>query len=169
MELASVEQAAAVRSNPAVVRVEAALRAAGIDAPIIVHAVATPTSQSAADVLGCNVAQIAKSVIFRAKQTDEVVLVIASGANRVDEKKVKALVRQGIAKADADFVKAKTGFSIGGVSPLGHLSPPIVLFDESLLAYPLVYPAAGHPNTGFGVEPAALAKAAGARVVDVRQ
>ena len=160
---------ASVLANPSVQRVATALSDAGISTEIIVHEVATPTSQSAAEVLGCDVAQIAKSVIFRAKQTGEAVLVIASGANRVDEKKVKALVGQGIGKADADFVKEKTGFSIGGVAPLGHLIAPITLFDEDLLRFAVIYPAAGHPNTGFPIAPQALAKAARAQVASIKE
>ena len=166
---AAPEKAAAILASGPVLGVIAALKSAAIDTQIIVHEVATPTSQSAADVLGCNVAQIAKSVIFRAKQSNQTVLVIASGANRVDEKKVKALVGQGISKADADFVKSNTGFSIGGVAPLGHATPPIALFDEDLLRFTKIYPAAGHPNTGFAVDPAALAKAAGAQIVAIKE
>lgn len=158
-----------VLANPSVQRVCAAFVEKNIQTEVIVHEVATPSSQSAADVLGCDVAQIAKSVIFRAKQTGQAVLVIASGANRVDEKKVKLLVGQGIAKADAEFVKERTGFSIGGVAPLGHLMAPITLFDEDLLRFEVIYPAAGHPNTGFAVAPRALADAAQARVTSIKE
>ena len=156
-----------VLANASVKRVRAALEAAGIVTEIIVTVEATPSSQAAAEKHGCDVAQIAKSVIFKALASDRVVLVITSGANRVDEARVVEAIGEPIGRADAAFVKARTGFSIGGVAPLGHLDPPLVLFDESLLGFPVIYPAAGHPNTGFAVEPRALAAAAAARVLRV--
>ena len=158
------ENPAAILANPSVERVTAALAAAGIATDIIVHAEPTHSSQAAADVLGIDVAQIAKSVIFRSETSDRVVLVIASGANRVNEARVVAHIGEGIGKATASFVKERTGFTIGGVAPLGHLNPPITLLDESLLRFEVIYPAAGHPNTGFAVAPAVLAAAAGATV-----
>ena len=156
-----------ILANPSVQRVIAALAKAQIVTEIIVHAEPTHSSQAAADVLGIDVAQIAKSVIFRAKTSDRVVLVITSGANRVNEKRVVAETGEAIGKADAAFVKERTGFSIGGVAPIGHLTPPIVLLDETLLQFEQVFPAAGHPNTGFPVHPADLARAAAAKVCSV--
>ncbi len=161
------EQPATILANPSVQRVMAALRDAGIDTKIIVHAEPTHSSQAAADVLGIDVAQIAKSVIFRAATSGRAVLVITSGANRVNEALVVAAIGEAIGKADAAFVKECTGFSIGGVAPLGHLNPPIALLDESLQRFNLVYPAAGHPNTGFPVSPTALAHAARAKICAV--
>ena len=156
-----------ILSNPGVQRVITALAAAQIATEIIVHAEPTHSSQAAADVLGINVAQIAKSIIFRAKTSDRVVLVITSGANRISEKLVMAQIGEAIGKADAAFVKERTGFTIGGVAPLGHLTAPIALFDETLLQFDQVFPAAGHPNTGFSVAPATLAQAAGAVICGV--
>ncbi len=156
-----------VLANSSVKRVQAALAAAGIDADIIVTEEATPSSQAAADKHGCAVAQIAKSVIFRATRSDQVVLVITSGANRVDEDRIVEAIGEPIGRADAAYVKARTGFSIGGVAPLGHLAPPITLFDESLLAFEVIYPAAGHPHTGFAVNPRVLASAVQARILRV--
>lgn len=158
-----------VLSNPSVMRVQAALAAAGIEAEIIVTEEATPSSHAAALKHGCNVAQIAKSVIFRALHSDRVVLVITSGANRVSEARVVTEIGEPIGRADAAYVKERTGFSIGGVAPVGHLAPPITLFDETLLRFAVIYPAAGHPNTGFAVDPNALARAAGARVCTVKE
>ena len=112
-------------------------------------------------------AQIAKSVIFRATTSDRVVLVITSGANRVNEKRVVEEIGEKIGKADADFVKQRTGFSIGGVSPLGHLTPPITLLDADLLKFEQVFPAAGHPNTMFRIAPDELARLANAKVCPV--
>ena len=156
-----------VLANASVRRVQAALAAAGIEAEILVTEDATPSSQAAANKHGCDVAQIAKSVIFRGLESDRVVLVIASGANRVDEARVVAEIGEPIGRADAAFVKRRTGFSIGGVAPIGHLSPPVTLFDLSLLEFDVIYPAAGHPHTGFGIEPGALARAASARICHV--
>ena len=156
-----------VLANASVRRVRAALEAAGIATEIIVTEEATPSSQAAAVKHGCDVAQIAKSVIFKALESDRVVLVITSGANRVDEARGGAAIGEPIGRADAAYVKERTGFSIGGVAPLGHLNPPLALFDETLLGFPVIYPAAGHPHTGFAVAPRALAEAAGARVLRV--
>ena len=161
------EQPEIILANPSVQRVITALRDAGIDTNIIVHAKPTQSAQAAADVLGIEIAQIAKSVIFRGATSDRAVLVITSGANRVNEARVVAAIGEAIGNADAAFVKERTGFSIGGVAPLGHLNPPITLLDETLLRFDLVYPAAGHPNTGFPVHPAALARAAGATICAV--
>ena len=110
-----------VLANGSVRRVQAALEAAGLSTDIIITEEATPSSQAAADKHGCAVAQIAKSVIFHAPRSDRVVLVITSGANRVDERFVVAAIGEAIGRADAAFVKVRTGFSIGGVAPIGHL------------------------------------------------
>ncbi|HEY4373155.1 MAG TPA: YbaK/EbsC family protein [Burkholderiales bacterium] len=156
---------AAVRANPSVQRVAAALEGSG--ARIVVTEEAAHSAAQAAQVLGCELGQIAKSIIFRSKETDRVVLVVTSGANRVDEKRVMEAIGEKIGRADADFVKQRTGFSIGGVSPLGHLTPAITLMDEALMAYAEVYPAAGHPNTMFRIAPAQLAQLAQAKVCTV--
>ncbi len=127
------------------------------------------TSQEAANHLGVAVGQIAKSVIFKRKSDDRAVLVIASGDKRVDEKKVAALTGP-LGRADADFVKARTGFSIGGVAPLAHTEPPLTLIDRKLLRFDVVWAAAGHPNSVFALQPSQLeALTGGAPVVDVVQ
>ncbi len=114
------------------------------------------TSQEAADHLGVAVGQIAKSVIFRRKEDDRAVLVIASGDRRVDERKVAALVGAAIGRADAEFVKRKTGFSIGGVAPLAHAQSATTLLDRELLRFEVVWAAAGHPNAVFPFAPSQL-------------
>jgi len=164
---AAADQEQAVRANPSVVRVAAALQAAGSSAAIVVTAQAAHSAAEAARVLGCDVAQIAKSIIFRGKQSDRPVLVVTSGANRVDEQRVVEAIGEKIGKADADFVKQRTGFSIGGVAPLGHLTPPITLLDQTLLRFAARFPAAGHPNTMFSIAPAELARLTGARICPV--
>ena len=126
------------------------------------------TSQEAADALGVSVGQIAKSVIFRRKADDAAVLVITSGDRRVDEKRVAAITGP-LGRADADFVKARTGFSIGGVSPLAHLTPPVTLIDRELFRFDLIWAAAGHPNGVFPLSPQQLVDLTGAPVADVVQ
>ena len=128
--------------------------------------VSARTSAEAAEALGVEVGQIAKSVVFRRRADDRAVLVVASGDRRVDEAKVAALVGA-IGRADAAFVKASTGFSIGGVSPLAHASAPVVLVDRDLFRFAEVWAAAGHPNAVFRVSPQALEALSGGPVADV--
>ena len=129
---------------------------------------AARTAQQAADQLGIQVGQIAKSIIFRRKSDDAAVLVITSGDRRVDEKKVDAIVGK-TGRADADFVKSKTGFSIGGVSPVGHVEPPVTLIDRELFRFDEVWAAAGHPHGVFKLRPEDLQSLTGAPVADVVQ
>ena len=128
--------------------------------------VSARTSQEAADALGVVVGQIAKSVVFRRKADDAAVLVVTSGDRRVDEKKVAAHVGS-IGRADAEFVKARTGFAIGGVSPVGHVQPPVILIDRELFRFDVVWAAAGHPNGVFALAPGELERLTGAPVADV--
>lgn len=131
---------------------------------------AARTAQQAADALGTQLGQIAKSIIFRRKPDAAAVLVITSGDRRVDEKKVAALVCSGeqkLGRADADFVKASTGFSIGGVSPVGHANTPVTLIDRDLLRFDEIWAAAGHPQGVFRLHPHDLTHLTGAPVVDV--
>ncbi len=133
---------------------------------------AARTAQQAADALGIAVGQIAKSIIFRRKSDDVAVLVVTSGDRRVDEKKVEALVCAGggrLGRADADFVKGATGFSIGGVSPLAHLRPPVTLIDRELFRFSEIWAAAGHPHGVFRLSPQDLVRLTGAPVADVVQ
>lgn len=124
------------------------------------------TAQEAADALGITVGQIAKSIIFRRKSDDVAVLVITSGDRRVDEKKVDAIVGK-TGRADADFVKAATGFTIGGVSPVAHASKPVTLIDRDLFRFDVIWAAAGHPNGVFQLAPQDLEALTGAPVADV--
>ncbi len=129
--------------------------------------VAARTAQEAADALGVELGQIAKSVIFRRRADERAVLVVTSGDRRVDERKVAAHVGP-IGRADAAFVKARTGFSIGGVAPVAHLEPPVVLIDRELFRFDRVWAAAGHPNAVFPLSPADLVRLSGqAPVLDV--
>jgi prolyl-tRNA editing enzyme YbaK/EbsC (Cys-tRNA(Pro) deacylase) len=126
------------------------------------------TCQEAAQALGLQTGQIAKSVIFRRLADEVAVLVVASGDKRVDERKVAALVGP-IGRADAAFVKEQTGFSIGGVSPVGHLTPPVVLIDRELFRFETVWAAAGHPHGVFCLRPADLPILTDGPVADVVQ
>lgn len=128
--------------------------------------VAARTCQEAAEALGVAVGQIAKSVIFKRHDDDVTVLVVTSGDKRVDEVKVAAIVGP-LGRADAAFVKARTGFTIGGVSPVAHVSTPVTLIDRELFRFDEVWAAAGHPNGVFRASPAQLEALTGARVADV--
>jgi prolyl-tRNA editing enzyme YbaK/EbsC (Cys-tRNA(Pro) deacylase)/predicted Fe-S protein YdhL (DUF1289 family) len=131
---------------------------------------AARTAQQAADALGVELGQIAKSIVFRRKSDDVAVLVVTSGDRRVDERKLEALVcpdGKRIGRADAAFVKAKTGFSIGGVSPLAQAGDVVTLIDRSLMRFDEVWAAAGHPHAVFKLMPQALELLTGAAVVDV--
>ena len=127
---------------------------------------AARTAQEAADALGVSVGQIAKSIIFRRKSDDAAVLVITSGDRRVDEKKVDAIVGK-TGRADAEFVKTMTGFTIGGVSPIGHATKPVTLIDRELFRFEEIWAAAGHPHGVFQLAPHDLEKLTGAPVADV--
>lgn len=129
---------------------------------------AARTSQEAADQLGILVGQVAKSVVFKHKESGGHVLVVAAGDRRVDEKKVAALVGK-IGRADADFVKTQTGFSIGGVSPIAHLQTPIALIDSSLGRFEVLWAAAGHPHAVFPLTLEQLQSLMQAPVVDIAQ
>ena len=129
---------------------------------------AARTAQQAADALGIQLGQIAKSIIFRRKSDESAVLVITSGDRRVDEKKVDAIVGK-TGRADADFVKAKTGYSIGGVSPVAHTTAPVTLIDRELFRFDEIWAAAGHPHGVFKLKPQDLERLTGAPVADVVQ
>ena len=127
---------------------------------------AVRTSQQAADALGVAVGQIAKSVIFRRQSDGAAVLVVTSGDRRVDEKRVAALTGA-LGRADAGFVKERTGFSIGGVAPLAHANPTVTLIDRELFHFAEIWAAAGHPNGVFMLTPAELVALTAAPVADV--
>lgn len=154
--------------SPSVARVAEALRAAGLPNEILELSESTRSSAEAAAALGCDVAQIAKSVVFRSG-AGRAVLVVASGANRVDEGKLAALLGERILKADADFVRERTGFVIGGVAPIAHASPPHVFLDEDLFAFARVYAAAGSPFAVFALTPAELERMTQGRRANVKR
>jgi len=153
--------------SPSVQKVEDALVALGLPHDIVELARPARTAVEAAAAVKCNVGQIAKSLVFRGAESGRPILVIASGANRVNEQTLSALVAEPIAKADADFVRERTGFAIGGVPPLAHAHPVEALIDEDLVAHAEIWAAAGHPNTVFKVSSADLLTMTGGRIVRI--
>ena len=148
-------------------RVHDALAAAGMDCAVVEHDLPARTSAEAAALLGCAVGQIAKSLVFRA-MSGAPILVIASGANRVDENKIAALLGEPVGRADAAFVRAATGYAIGGIPPLGHPQRLVTFIDRDLLAYDIVYAAGGTPHALFAIGPAELVRISGGTVADTR-
>lgn len=148
-------------------RVQEALAERGVQSAIVYLERAARTSAEAAAAVGCRVDQIAKSLVFRGATSGRPLLVIASGANRVDETRVASVVGEPLDKADADFVRAHTGFAIGGVAPLAHPAPLTTLIDEHLLKWDRIWAAAGHPHTVFPLTPSELVRITGGRVLGV--
>jgi prolyl-tRNA editing enzyme YbaK/EbsC (Cys-tRNA(Pro) deacylase) len=155
--------------NESVARVRAILDTFGASHVIVELTEPARTAADAARLVGCHVDQIANSLVFKAPVRDAAVLVMASGGRRVDPARIGDAVGEPVAKADADFVRARTGFAIGGVAPIGHTSPPAaILIDEHLLKWPEIWAAAGHPHTVFRLAPDELIRLTGGRVVAVR-
>lgn len=149
-------------------RVQAALEAHGLSLSVVEFPESTRTSQEAADAIGCELGQIAKTLVFK-KQSGAPVLIIASGSNRVNEKAIKALLGEKIEKADADYVLEHTGFVIGGIPPVGHTEKMETLIDEDLLGYEAVWAAAGTPHAVFSLKPSELVEITGGKVAAVKQ
>ena len=158
--------ASTVLASPTVVRVAEALRAAGIDSPIVELPGAARTAKLAAEFLGCEVGQIANSLVFRGGESAAPILVMSSGARRVDTEKLARIAGEPIAKADADFVRAATGFAIGGVAPIGHTGALRAFVERSLAAFDTVWAAAGHPNTVVKIGYRDLVRITGGREID---
>ena len=154
---------------PSAQKVQDALAERGFTNQVVEMPASTRTSAEAAAAVGCTVGQIAKSLIFKGKHSGTAILVIASGANRVSEKKVAAVVGEPIEKPDAEFVRAQTGFVIGGVPPLGHATPLRTLIDPDLLTFEVIWAAAGTPNALFKLLPSELVAMTGGTVADVKQ
>lgn len=147
-------------------RVADLLKELGHDKPVVILPETGKTSAEAAAGLGCSVAEIAKSIVFRRLSDDAAVMVVASGVNRVDESKVAAIVGE-LGRADAKFVKTRIGYAIGGVCPIGHVDKTVMLIDEDLLKFDSVWAAAGHPHAVFNLTPRQLLDMTGAPVADV--
>lgn len=148
-------------------RVQEALAAQGFDFVVKTFPESTRTAAEAAAAVGCEIGQIAKSLVFKGGESERPVLVVASGAKRVDEEKLAALLGEPIARADADFVRDRTGFAIGGVAPVAHKEPPVTFIDRHLLGFNEIWAAAGAPNTVFRLDPQSLESLTRGRVADV--
>lgn len=150
-------------------KIQNELAARGIAARVVELPDSTRTAVEAGQAIGCTVAQIVKSLVFRGEESNKAILIEASGVNRVNEKTIAVLIGEPIVKADADFVREKTGFAIGGVPPLGHASEMGVVFiDEDLLQYPELWAAAGTPHAVFPLTPGELVKLSGGKVVSIK-
>jgi prolyl-tRNA editing enzyme YbaK/EbsC (Cys-tRNA(Pro) deacylase) len=147
--------------------VQDALRAAGFAYEVVESPEPTRTAAEAARRVGCQVGQIAKSLVFRTATTGRPVLVIASGANTVNEFRIGMYLKEAVARAPAAFVREVTGFAIGGVPPLGHARPLPTFIDQDLLSYPEIWAAAGTPYALFRLLPADLVRMTGGQVVKV--
>ena len=153
-------------SATSALKVQAAL---GPDFEVLEFDASTRTAADAAKAIGCTVAQIAKSLLFVASESRRPVLVLASGPVRVDVKKVSALLGEKIERADADFVRGKTGFAIGGVPPIAHRTQPLVFIDDTLLGFETIWAAAGTPNAVFRLAPEDLVRLSGGVVSDIAE
>jgi prolyl-tRNA editing enzyme YbaK/EbsC (Cys-tRNA(Pro) deacylase) len=149
-------------------KVQDALNELGLSLQVVELPASTRTAVEAALAVGCQVGQIVKSLVFKAKRSETPILLIASGANRVDEKKIEALIGEPLGKADADFVRQRTGFAIGGVPPLGHLEALLTYIDADLFQYDTVWAAAGTPNAVFQLDPRDLPRMTGGQVVEIK-
>ena len=154
--------------SPSALKVQQALEALGLALQVIEMPDSTRTAQEAAQAVGCQVGQIVKSLVFKTKRSRRPILVVASGQNRVNEKKLEALLQEPLGKADAEFVRHHTGFAIGGVPPVGRIEPIETFVDEDLLQYETIWAAAGTPKAVFRLTPTELVEITGGKVVDIR-
>lgn len=148
-------------------KVQQALNAIGLPLEVVELPGSTRTAQEAAQAVGCQVGQIAKSIIFQALASHRPILVIASGPNCVNEKVIEELIGEAITKADADFVRQRTGFVIGGVPPIGHSEHLETFVDQDLLVYQEIWAAAGTPHAVFRLTPGDLLRMTSGIVIRV--
>jgi len=154
--------------SPTAQKFQDLLKSLGYDFTVIEHAESTRTAQEAADRAGCELGQIVKSMIFMGQQTGKPILVLTSGANRVDEKRISGYMGEGIGRPQADFVRSVTGFAIGGVPPIGHIEKMETYIDEDFLQFETVWAAAGTPNAIFELQTEALQEMTDGKVVRVK-
>jgi len=155
--------------HPTALRTSQLLRDAGIDTQVVEFEQPTRTSADAAAAIGCSVAEIAKSIVFRGANSGQAVVVVASGGNRVSESKVSEKVGEPLARADGDFVRAATGYAIGGVPPLGYSQPVKLVLDQDLKRFEKVWAAGGTPFSVFPLQPDQLRRLTGAEWTDIKQ
>ena len=149
-------------------KVQEALKVHGVACQVIEMKQTTRTAQDAADAVGCQVGQIAKSLVFTGRKSNQPVLVIASGPNRVNEKTIRQHIGEPLSMAKADFVREHTGFAIGGVPPIGHRNPLKTFIDEDLLQFEEIWAAAGTPHAVFKLTPDELKKITDGKVISVK-
>lgn len=154
--------------SPSAQKIQEQLHSLGYQYTVVEHAESTRTAQEAADRAGCELGQIVKSLIFKGKDSGKPILVLTSGANRVDEKRISSYAGEPIGRADADFVRAVTGFAIGGVPPIGHMQKMETYIDEDFLQYQTIWAAAGTPNAIFELKTEDLHKMTDGNVVQVK-
>lgn len=154
--------------SPSAQKIQDALRTLGFDLTVIEHTESTRTAQEAADRVSVTLGQIVKSLIFKGKTSGKPILVLTSGANRVDEKRIKAYAGEKIKRADPDFVREVTGYAIGGVPPIAHAQPIETYLDEDLLQYGVIWAAAGTPNAVFKLAPDDLIKMTHGRIAHIK-
>jgi prolyl-tRNA editing enzyme YbaK/EbsC (Cys-tRNA(Pro) deacylase) len=149
-------------------KVQEALKVHGVACQVIEMKQTTRSAQDAADAVGCQVGQIAKSLIFTGKKSKQPILVIASGPNRVNEKTIRRHISEPLSMAKAEFVREHTGFAIGGVPPIGHLNPLKTFIDEDLSKFDEIWAAAGTPNAVFKLTPEELKKITNGEIISVK-
>lgn len=154
--------------SPSAQKVQVALQALGLQLQVVELPGSTRTAVEAAQSVGCQVGQIVKSLVFKGKRSGRPLLVVASGTNRVDERRLEALIGEPLGKADADFVRERTGFAIGGVPPAGHAEPIETYIDADLLQYDEIWAAAGTPHAVFRLAPADLQRMTDGRVAEIK-
>jgi len=154
--------------SPSAQKIQDLLNSLGYNYTVIEHVESTRTAQEAADRAGCELGQIVKSLIFKGRESGKPILVLTSGANRVNEKRISEYAGEHISRADADFVRTVTGFAIGGVPPIGHTQKMETYLDEDFLQYPTIWAAAGTPNAIFELKTEDLQKMTNGTVVQVK-
>lgn len=157
-----------IELKPAPRRVQQAADALALAVRVVEMAQSTRTAEEAAAACGCAVGQIIKSLVFRGRQSGKPMLLLVSGANRVDQAGVAAVIGEALDRPDAAFVREVTGFAIGGIPPFGHAQPLPTWLDEDLLQYKTVWAAAGSPEAVFEVDPRRLVEAIGATLINVK-
>jgi prolyl-tRNA editing enzyme YbaK/EbsC (Cys-tRNA(Pro) deacylase) len=154
--------------SPSARKIQDLLNALGYHYTVVEHAESTRTAQEAAERAGCELGQIVKSLVFRGKTSGKPILVLTSGANRVEEKLISEYAGEAIGRADADFVRAVTGFAIGGIPPIGHSTKMETYLDEDFLQFSVIWAAAGTPNAIFELKTEDLQKMTDAKTTKVK-
>ncbi|ARC86721.1 hypothetical protein U732_2728 [Clostridium argentinense CDC 2741] len=149
-------------------KVQIVLNKFGFELNVIELSDSTRTAQEAADTIGCDVSQIAKSLIFKGKTSQKPILIVASGTNRVNEKAIKEYLGEKLEKADTDFVLTHTGFAIGGIPPIGHKTSITTLIDEDLMQYEEIWAAAGTPHAVFKLTPKILVEITNGDITSIK-